>query len=79
MSLVEAAVFAFFGGTLFLWILPGIFRILAKREFMEAIGVARAPAEHEGYDRKDRLVLFGLVGWLVLFPFALWLMDKGYL
>ena len=79
MGLPEAGVFAFFGATLVLWIIPGITRMWAKRQVMEVTGVARTPNEQAGYDRKDWAVVVGLVAWLLLFPTALWLMDKEYL
>ena len=79
MNLAEAAIFAVFAVSLVLWIIPGLKRILAKRHVMEVTGAARSPRERRGYDRRDWAVLFGVIGWLVLFPTALWLMDNGYL
>jgi hypothetical protein len=49
-----------------------------KREMMEVTGVARTPREKHGYDRRDWLVFWGLITWMIAFPLVLWWMDSKH-
>jgi hypothetical protein len=73
----DNAILLVFLAVLFFWIIPGVLRIWSKREMMEVTGVARTPQEKHGYDRRDWLVLWTLVAWLILFPLVLCWMDSN--
>ena len=72
----DHAIQLFFLAALFFWIVPGILRIWSKRQLMEITGVVGTPQEKRGYDRRDWMVLWGLVAWMIAFPLVLWWMDS---
>ncbi len=65
-----------FLAVLFFWLIPGILRIWSKREMMELTGDARTPRERDGYDRRDWLVFWSLIVWMITFPLVLWWIDS---
>jgi hypothetical protein len=73
---LDNAILLLFLAVLFFWLVPGILRIGMKREMMEVTGVARTPQEKHGYDRRDWLVFWGLIAWMIAFPLVLWWMDS---
>jgi hypothetical protein len=75
---LDNAILLLFAAVLFLWLIPGILRIWMKREMMEATGVARTTEEKRGYDRRDWLVFWSLIAWMIAFPLVLWWMDSRH-